>query len=546
MATDDTNTPREQDEDYDLDLTMPSRHTIKHGEVSGKQDDLDGNNTPLDLDTTIDNRRMRRQHGEIIVGDVVLKRYELIKKLGSGAMGVVFKCRDQVSMVEYALKMVPPELARDAEAMEDVRTNFQLVHSLKHPNIASVDFLDRDEYGAYFLIMEYANGESLSQWIKRKWRTGRPTLNEVVDIVAQIASALDYAHSQGILHRDVKPANVMVDESGRIKVLDFGLASKVRTSMSALSINDANTSGTPHYLSPEQFKGRYPRPASDQYALGVLTYEMLSGHLPFDGESLEVLRSAVLNETVDAIDGMSDAVNKCLAKVLSKDPKERFASCTEFVGVLKNPEKKAAGTTVPVGNANAGLSANNNRFKTENYSVNSNLSGYADKTKKNAAPVQWNHGTTNVTLAQQKPATPQANQNRHVEYRLAKETGDGIRSTNERNNKDKEKQLQKTKINRRFKWFVWGVVILCLLNFLRIGIEKINTVNDNLSKNNRELSSNYGNNVRSSSTSSTSDRETPSNYRNNVRSSSASSASATRTPSRTPPSSKSTASSGSA
>ena len=262
--------------------------------------------------------------------------YKLLEKLGSGAMGVVFKCRDQVSLVEYALKMVPPELARDADAMEDVRENFQLIHGLKHPNIASVDFLDRDEYGAYFLIMEYAKGENLAQWIKRKWKTGRPELCEIVNIVQQIASALDYAHSQHILHRDVKPANVMVDETGKVKILDFGLASKVRNSMTSMSINPSNTSGTPNYLSPEQFKGRYPTPASDQYALGVLTYQMLSGHLPFESVDYDVLRSAVLSEPPESIDKIPDEANKCLSRVLAKDDKERFPACELFSEALAN------------------------------------------------------------------------------------------------------------------------------------------------------------------------------------------------------------------
>ena len=238
-----------------------------------RHDSSKSTDSSFDPERTVPNIRIRHERGELQPGDVILGRYELLEKLGSGAMGMVFKCRDQVSRVEYALKMVPPELARDAEAMEEVRENFQLVHGLKHPNIASMDFLDRDEYGAYFLIMEYAKGESLAQWIRKKWKTGRPELKDVASIVRQIASALDYAHSQQILHRDIKPANVMIDEQGNVKVLDFGLASKVRSTMTALSVNQANSSGTPNYLSPEQFKGKYPSPASDQYALGVLSYQ---------------------------------------------------------------------------------------------------------------------------------------------------------------------------------------------------------------------------------------------------------------------------------
>ena len=289
-----------------------------------------GNEVPFDPEMTVASKRIRRERGELKVGDMVLGRYELLDKLGSGAMGVVFKCRDRVSKVEYALKMVPPELASDADAMEDVRENFQLIHGLKHPNIASSDFLDRDEYGAYFLIMEYAPGITLSQWNKQKWRGGSPDWNEVAKIVRQVASALDYAHQKHILHRDVKPTNVMVDEHCEVKVLDFGLASKVRNTITSISVTSATMSGTPCCLSPEQFKGRYPTPAADQYALGVLAYQMLAGHLPFDSDDYNVLRSAVVNEQPELIRDIPDNANRCIRKALSKYPKARYATCLDF------------------------------------------------------------------------------------------------------------------------------------------------------------------------------------------------------------------------
>ena len=298
-------------------------------------------NEPFAPDNTVPNMRVRRERGELQIGDVVLNRYELLEKLGSGAMGMVFKCRDQVSQAEYALKMVPPELACNTGAMEEVRENFLLVHGLKHPNIASLDFLERDEFGSYFLIMEYVHGENLLQWIRRKWKTGRPELSEVTAIVKQIAAALDYAHGEGILHRDIKPANVMVDENGKVKVLDFGIASKVRSSMTALSIKPANMDGTPNYLSPEQFRGKYPSPASDQYALGVLTYQMLSGHLPFDAEEFNILRAAVFAEAPEPIGGIPGEVNKCLQRVLEKDPKSRYANCVTFANALTGEIKNS-------------------------------------------------------------------------------------------------------------------------------------------------------------------------------------------------------------
>ena len=287
-----------------------------------------------DLDKTVMGARARTEHGDLQVGDVVLQRYTLEEKLGTGAMGVVFKCRDQVSGGYYALKMVPPELARDENAMENIRQNFLLVHNLKHPNIAGTDFLERDEYGAYFLVMEFAPGISLAQWIREKWSGKGAAVSEVTPIVKQIASALDYAHGEKVLHRDVKPANVMIDENGKVKVLDFGLASKVRSSQTSLSINVSNSSGTPNYMPPEQFKAQYPRPASDQYALAAMTYEMLAGHLPFEADNFEVLRAAVLNEEPEQPDEISDPVWAALKKALSKNAKDRFENCTAFAEAL--------------------------------------------------------------------------------------------------------------------------------------------------------------------------------------------------------------------
>ena len=306
----------------DEKITHPSTDDADNGSMSG-------------LNTTVMGTRARREHGKLAVGDVVLKRYELQEELGSGAMGVVFKCMDRVSHAEYALKMVPPELSSSADAMEGIRANFQLVLGLNHPNIAGIYFLERDEYGAYFLVMEYVRGTTLSKWIIRKQAAGQPDLNEVAGIVAQIAAALDFAHKKRILHRDIKPANVMLDENGEVKVLDFGLASKVRNTLTAMSIATSSSNGTPNYLSPEQFKGRYPTPASDQYALAVMTYEMLAGHLPFESPDVSVLREAVLKGTAKTVDGIPKYAQTALTRGMSKDPSDRFDSCVDFADILE-------------------------------------------------------------------------------------------------------------------------------------------------------------------------------------------------------------------
>ena len=294
-------------------------------------------NSHFDPNGTVMGTRARMEYGELKPGDVILGRYELLEKLGSGAMGVVFQCKERISGEIYALKMVPPELSRDDEIMEQIKENYALIHKLKFPSIASVDFLEQDQYGAYYLIMEFASGVNLSRWLRKKRQQGDIPQTEIFHIVTQIAQALDYAHSKKVLHRDIKPANIMVNDNGEVKILDFGLASKVRSSLSNLSINPANSSGTPNYLAPEQFKGQYPRPASDQYALAVLTFEMLTGYLPFEGAGFDVLRSAVVNDAPEIPADLSPAVANALKKALAKSPAERFESCTAFADALSTP-----------------------------------------------------------------------------------------------------------------------------------------------------------------------------------------------------------------
>ncbi|MDD5698544.1 MAG: serine/threonine-protein kinase [Victivallaceae bacterium] len=302
-----------------------------------KNGNLMGEN--FEPEMTIAPRNLRRER-TFNVGDVICGRYHLEEKLGAGAMGMVFRCRDENSGVEYAVKMVPPELARDEDAMESIRANFTLVHNLKHPGIAGADFLDKDlKTGDYYLIMEYVPGKNLSRWLAERRRDGGPDFAEVVRIAGAIAAALDYAHSQKITHRDIKPANIMITPEGQVKVLDFGLAAKVRSSMSNISMKIDNSSGTPSYMAPEQWKAQYPKPSVDQYALGVLTYEMLAGHLPFEAADNSILRDAVLNDVPEPVDGVSERVMNAIRRAMAKKHEDRFANCMEFAAALTSSSK---------------------------------------------------------------------------------------------------------------------------------------------------------------------------------------------------------------
>ena len=273
-------------------------------------------------------------------GDMLLGRYKVLAKLGQGGMGVVYKCHDETGDVDIAVKGLPPEVSHDFASMESIRDNFKLVNELRHPNIVGIRNLEADpETGDYYLLMDFAPGVNLRQWAQA--HQGPAFFQAKLKIIEEIASALDYAHSQKIMHRDIKPENVMIDANGQAHVLDFGLASQIRSSMSRVSLvmrssmDTSLLSGTPLYKAPEQWRGLPQNARTDQYSLGVLAYELIAGYLPFESEDMSILQTSVLSERVTKIDDVPKHMNMALERALSKNPQDRFASCQEFVEALK-------------------------------------------------------------------------------------------------------------------------------------------------------------------------------------------------------------------
>ena len=311
-------------------------------------DDLDKTMQPRrhscvipDNDVTLPGKRDRKPDGRFSVGDLIMNRYKVLDELGQGGMGVVYKCFDEISGIEVALKAFPSELSHNMLEMEDIKDNFQLIHNLHHPNIASSNTLEKDERnGNYYLIMECCEGEDLRRWIRRKHKEGEVTLDDILPIVRQVSEALDYAHEMKIMHRDVKPGNIMIDRLGKIKVLDFGLAAQIHTSMTRVSMAYYGTSGTGPYMAPEQWEGRIQNAWADQYALAVMTYEMLSGHTPFESTDAAVLREAVLKSNVIPLKNIPQTANLAIRRALSKEPAERFASCSDFTAALGGKKSK--------------------------------------------------------------------------------------------------------------------------------------------------------------------------------------------------------------
>ena len=290
--------------------------------------------------------------------------YRIVRKLGGGGFGVVYLAYDTVSGMEVAIKTIHPLLKNDDEAMEQLRRKFALVARLAHPHIATalvlhpvreiaiVDETARRELqlspGESVMVMRYAPGITLSRW-RRQFPEGRVPAEAAVGIARQIADALDYAHSQQIIHRDVKPANVMVEtmavEGGgggaaalEVRILDFGLAAEIRSSMSRHSNAGADTSGTRPYMAPEQWAGKKQDGRTDQYALACVVYELLSGTPPFagafDSGDPAVMAMAVEYRAPERIEGLSAKANDVLGRALAKKPDERFGTCGAFVETL--------------------------------------------------------------------------------------------------------------------------------------------------------------------------------------------------------------------
>lgn len=302
-------------------------------------------------------------------GQIISGKYELLKRIGRGGMGEVWKARDRVGDIDVALKLLPPELGSAPYAVARVKENFRLVHSLVHEHIAALLGLEKHA-SELVLVLEYIDGRELRTYF-RDYLAAHPASGQVesLRIGAQIAAALDFAHARKIMHRDIKPENILIDASGSVKLLDFGLAAEIHQSLSQTGERSYDTSGTRPYMAPEQWKGQSQDAATDQYSLAVVLYELLAGRLPFENSDAFVLRECVLREAPESIPALNAASNSALAKGLAKARNERFSNCHALIEALRATSKTpaivplAASISVKTGpqrmpTANAGIGPN--------------------------------------------------------------------------------------------------------------------------------------------------------------------------------------------
>jgi non-specific serine/threonine protein kinase len=278
---------------------------------------------------------------ETLLGKTV-SHYHVLRKLGSGGMGVVYEAEDSKLGRKVALKFLPPETQRDAGMLERFQREARAASALNHPSICTVYAIEQHE-GQHFIVMELLEGQTLAQ------RVGRQPfeVGQILDVAVQIADALESAHAKGIVHRDIKPANLFLNARGQVKILDFGLAkmdarrggdamaSQFDTMVARDELTMPGTAvGTVSYMSPEQARGQLTDARTDLFSLGTVIYQMATGTLPFQGETSAVIFEAILNRdptpALQSNPGVPPELGRILGKALEKDRNLRYQTATDL------------------------------------------------------------------------------------------------------------------------------------------------------------------------------------------------------------------------
>lgn len=275
---------------------------------------------------------VNRKTGEsmLTAGMFVSDRYEIIEKIGAGGMSDVFKARDHILGRNVAIKVLKQEFAADVNFVTKFRTEAQSAAGLEHPNIVNIYDVGSEE-GIYFIVMEYVEGVTLKTYIEKKVQL---TYKEAVSIAIQVGRGIEAAHAKHIIHRDIKPQNILISTEGKAKVTDFGIARAV--SSNTIS---ADVMGSVHYSSPEQARNGFVDGKSDIYSLGIVMYEMVTGRVPFDGDTTVAVAIQHLQEEMvppsNYAPNLPVSLEKIILKCTQKSPDRRYDSISDLLIDLK-------------------------------------------------------------------------------------------------------------------------------------------------------------------------------------------------------------------
>ncbi len=267
-----------------------------------------------------------------VVGELIAGRYELEELVGSGGMSSVYRARDRLLERTVALKILHEQFTRDDDYVERFRREARAVAQLAHPNIVTV--IDRGEQeGRQFIVFEYVDGMNLKELMTQE---GPLSPREAIELALQVARGLSFAHDQGLVHRDVKPQNVLLDGDGRAKVTDFGIAHAI--DVDGMTIT-GTIMGTSNYIAPEQARGQPVDEQTDVYSLGCVLYELLAGEVPFDGDNFVAVAMRHVNDPVpsvrDARPDVPPRLDWAIQEAMAKDHHERFDSMADFASELE-------------------------------------------------------------------------------------------------------------------------------------------------------------------------------------------------------------------
>ncbi len=273
---------------------------------------------------------------ELTTGSTYAGRYQIIEELGKGGMGRVYKVFDTEIKEKIALKLLKPEIGIDEKMIERFRNELKLARKISQRNVCRMHDLSKEE-GAYYITMEYVVGEDLKRLIRK---VGQMSAGKTISIAKQVCEGLAEAHSLGIVHRDLKPQNIMVDEAGNAKIMDFGIA----RSLKVKGITGAGVMiGTPEYMSPEQVEGKEVDQRSDIYSLGVILYEMVTGRVPFEGDTPFTIgvkhKSEIPRNPKEFNAQIPEELNRLILKCLEKDKEKRYQSAEDLHAELSGIEK---------------------------------------------------------------------------------------------------------------------------------------------------------------------------------------------------------------